>query len=77
MTRARYLGDVVYPYGNTARAEIMEVKHYPRDYKGYRVRFLEDNVARFGAKEIVIFPAGHELWIRPSMAYSKPRKPYS
>jgi len=50
-----YIGDHCYPWGNHARAKIVDVGSR---LGLFTVEFLEDNWADFGAFKILIFPKG-------------------
>jgi hypothetical protein len=61
-------GSIVYPWGNGARAKVLEVSRVPGregPVRNYRVRFIDDNIATVHwYMQIVIFPKGTIMDLR-------------
>jgi len=70
MNLFRGIGEIVYPYGNSARAV---VTGYDRSGK-ITVRFLDDCIADFGWYRWLIYWKGYRLDIAPEHLHDEPRK---
>lgn len=55
-------GDIVYPWGNQARAQIIGISETERGVRLYLVEYIDDSVATIHWwMKILIFPAGTRL----------------
>jgi len=66
-----YIGDHCYPWGNHARAKIVDVGSR---LGLFTVEFLEDNWADFGGFKVLIFGAGDRVDnVREEYLYEEPQ----
>lgn len=67
------VGEIVYPYGNGAAAEIL-ARRKSRDGLLLDVLFIEPVVARIGSAELLMFPEGYlMIGIKAALVSRKPR----
>jgi len=62
------IGKIVYPYGNKARAEIIESEFAGK----IKVRYLEDCIAKLGWRRFLLLEKGYEVWITKEHLHDRP-----